>query len=87
VAPGDLAVTRTNDGYTVSRQSVDGDGTTQWWHLIAVVSTLEDAAHFSSALADRDGVRAWVQTNAGEYEPLRPGRDSSRYRSSAVPDR
>jgi hypothetical protein len=70
VAPGDLALTRTHDGYTISRNSLDRDGTTQWWHLIAVVSTFDDAVHFSRALADRDGVWVWVQKSAGEYEPL-----------------
>jgi hypothetical protein len=70
VNPGDIAIERTPDGYAVARQTVTRDGTEAWWHSIAVVVTLEDVAYLSKALADRDGVRAWIRTRGGDYELL-----------------
>ena len=71
VNPGDIAIQRTLEGYAVARQSVIRDGAEAWWHSIAVIVTFEDAAYLSKALADRDGVRAWVRTGRGDYELLR----------------
>jgi hypothetical protein len=71
LTPGDIAITRTQNAYMVASRNVTCDGLAPWWHYFAVISTFEDAVCFARALAERDGVRAWVRTSEKDYELLR----------------
>ena len=67
--PGDIVVSPVYSGFLLGRV-IPEVGLGPWWTYITVVSEREVAVEQARAIANSEGVRAWFQTRADEYEPL-----------------
>lgn len=67
--PGDITVTKKPSGYLVSR-ALQKLGKGPWWEYVTTTKEYDDAVGFARALAEQDGVRAWLHVGGDTYAPL-----------------
>lgn len=67
--PGDLLVTEVHSGYLVGR-IIPQVGLGPWWSFITVLNEREAAVEQARTMALTEGVHAWLQTRANEFNPL-----------------